>query len=103
MVHRLFKMSFDPYDCIEYRWGAEGSEAAPCTDGDEKKNWYTAEQRLRNNPDRTYDIAMGFTVRELDKHVKGSGIDQPPPIDVKSLLDNMGDQVSFAPMAPVGK
>ncbi|HXM00059.1 MAG TPA: hypothetical protein VN932_09020, partial [Rhizomicrobium sp.] len=95
MAHRLFKMSFDPYDCIEYRWGAEGNEAQPCTDGDEKKKWYEAEQRLRNNPDRTYDITMNFTIDELEKHAKGTGIDQPPPIDVKSLIDGMGEQVSF--------
>jgi hypothetical protein len=103
MAHRLFQMSFDPYDCVEYRWGAESNEAAPCTDGDEKKKWYEAEQRLRNQPDRTYDIAMNFTLGELEKHAKGSGIDQPPPIDVKSLIDGMGEQVSFQGMTPVGK
>ena len=26
MMHRLFAMSFDPYHCIELRWGAEGDE-----------------------------------------------------------------------------
>jgi len=103
MVHRLFRMSFDPYDCIEYRWGANGDEARSCTEGEGKSRWYEAEQRLRNQPDRTYDIAMGFSVDELEKHRKGSGIDQPPEIDVKSLIDNMGDQVSFSGMTPVGR
>jgi hypothetical protein len=103
MVHRLFRMSFDPYDCIEYRWGANGDEAKSCTDGDAKRRWYDAEQRLRNQPDRTYDIAMGFSADELEKHRQGTGIDQPPEIDVKSLIDNMGDQVSFSGMTPVGR
>ena len=30
---RLFRLSFDPYHCVEHRWGAEGAEAATCTDG----------------------------------------------------------------------
>ena len=103
MVHRLFKMSFDPYDCVEYRWGAQGDEARSCSDGEEKRNWYEAEQRLRNQPNRTYDITMHFSLDELERHARGSGIDQPPPIDVKSLIDGMGDQVSFQGMTPVGK
>lgn len=103
MVHRLFRMSFDPYDCIELRWGAEGDEAQSCTDGEAKRRWYAAEQRLRNQPDRTYDLTMNFSVEDLEHHRKGTGIDAPPPIDVKSLIDDMGDQISAAPMAPVGR
>ena len=36
MVHRLYKMSFDPFHCIEMRWGAEGDERASCPDGHDK-------------------------------------------------------------------
>jgi hypothetical protein len=64
--------------------------------------WYAAEQRLRNQPDRTYDLPMSFSVAELERHAKGSGIDTPPPIDIKALIDNMGDQVPFQGMAAVG-
>ncbi|MGH6872024.1 MAG: hypothetical protein ACREHE_11015 [Rhizomicrobium sp.] len=102
MMHRLFKMSFDPYHCIELRWGADGDERASCPDGKDKGRWYAAEQRLRNQPDRTYDAQMGFNIAELNEHVKGSGIDAPPPIDVKSLIDAMGDQVPFQGMVAVG-
>jgi hypothetical protein len=102
MMHRLFKMSFDPYDCVELRWGAQGDERASCTNGREKMRWYAAEQRLRNQPDRTYDLPMSFSVAELERHAKGSGIDAPPPIDIKALIDNMGDQVPFQGMAAVG-
>jgi hypothetical protein len=35
--------------------------------------------------------------------VKGSGVDKPPPIDIKTLIDTMPDRVSLAGMAPVGK
>jgi hypothetical protein len=100
MMHRLFALSFDPYNCIELRWGAAGEERESCPDSKSKVNWYEAEQRLRNQPDRTYDIQMGFDVDELNRHVKGSGIDKPPPIDIKALIDAMPDQVPFVPMKP---
>jgi hypothetical protein len=103
MMHRLFAMSFDPYDCIELRWGAVGAERASCPDGKAKLRWYEAEQRLRNNPDRTYDIQMGFDLDELNRHVKGTGIDTPPPIDIRALIESMPNQVAFTPMTPVGR
>jgi hypothetical protein len=103
MVHRLFKMSFDPYHCIELRWGAEGGERQSCPDSKAKLDWYEAEQRLRNQPERTYDVPMRFSLAELGRHVKGSGIDQPPKVDVSALIEQMTEQVSFTPMAPVGR
>jgi hypothetical protein len=103
MAHRLFAMSFDPYNCIELRWGAVDAERDSCPDGKTKLKWYEAEQRLRNNPDRTYDIQMGFDLAELNRHVKGSGIDSPPPMDIKALIETMPGQVAFSPMGPVGR
>ena len=100
MVHRLFALSFDPYHCVELRWGASGDEASSCTDGKPKQRWYAAEQRLRNQPDRTYDLQMGFNISELNDHVKGSGIDRPPPVDIKALIDAMPPRVAFTPMKP---
>ncbi len=100
MMRRLFALSFDPVHCIELRWGASGEERGSCPDSKSKLQWYEAEQRLRNQSDRTYDIAMGFDIDELNRHVKGSGIDTPPPVDVKALIDNMPYQVPFVPMKP---
>jgi hypothetical protein len=100
MMRRLFKISFDPYHCIELRWGAEGAERASCPDSRAKLRWYEVEQRLRNQPDRTYDLQMGFDVDELARRVKGSGIDTPPPIDIKALIDTLPQQVAFQPMKP---
>jgi hypothetical protein len=102
MIHRLYRMSFDPYDCIEMRWGASGSEADSCTNGHDKVRWYEAEQRLRNQSDRTYQATMSFSIADLDQHARGSGTDDPAPNDVKSLIDTMGDQVPFTGMAAVG-
>ena len=103
MMHRLYKLSFDPYHCVELRWGAEGDEAADCGDGRQKRAWYAAEQRLRNQSDRTYDAQMSFDVAELNAHGKSTGIDNPPPVDVKALIDAMGDRVPFEGMAAVGR
>ena len=100
MVHRLFKMSFDPYHCIELRWGAEDVERESCPDQATKLRWYAAEQRLRKQPDRTYDSQMGFSVVVLILLVRWSGIDSPPPVDIKALIDTMPDQVAFQPMKP---
>ncbi len=84
---RLFALSFDPHHCAERRWGAqEPDELATCADGPDKRAWYEAEQRLRNQPDRTYDARMGFALADLRRGVAGSGIDQPPVVDVLALL-----------------
>ena len=100
MMRRLFKMSFDPYHCIELRWGAEGDEGRSCPDNKIKLKWYTAEQRLRNQPDRTYDIQMGFDLDELGRHVNGTDVDTPPAVDIKSLIESIPDRVALTPMKP---
>jgi hypothetical protein len=100
MMHRLFKMSFDPFHCIELRWGADGAERNSCPDQKVKLKWYDAEQRLRNQSDRTYDLQMGFDLDELGRHVKGTGVDTPPEIDIAALIDSMPDQIAFQPMKP---
>jgi hypothetical protein len=84
---RLYALSFDPHHCAERRWGAhESEELATCADPADKRARYEAEQRLRNQPDRTYDVRMGFSLVDLRRAVAGSGIDQPPGTDVLALL-----------------
>ncbi|NJL25292.1 MAG: hypothetical protein HC902_09005 [Calothrix sp. SM1_5_4] len=63
IVERLFRLSFDPYHCVELRWGATGQEAATCPDDQSKLDWYEAQQGLRNQTERTYDARMDFDVR----------------------------------------
>ena len=103
IVQRLFRLDFDPYHCIERRWGATGAELASCTDDETKGRWYQAEQRLRNQIDRTYDVRMGFSLVQLEKGVDNSGEDTPPTTDVKGLIDRIGDRVAFVGMKPVGR
>ncbi len=84
---RLFAMSFDPYHCVERRWGAsDPRELGSCADGAVKRAWYAAEQNLRNQLERAYDVEMGFSLSELNAHVPGSGVTAPPDTDVRTYL-----------------
>jgi hypothetical protein len=85
--HRLFRMSFDPYHCIERRWAAvDPREISTCRDGPIKQAWYAAEQNLRNQTDRTYDAEMDFTLEELRTPGGGKGLASPPDIDALAYL-----------------
>jgi hypothetical protein len=87
MRKRLFLMSFDPYQCVERRWGAtDFKELMTCHDGATKQNWYVAEQNLRNQIDRTYETQMDFTAEELRTPGPGKGVPQPPDIDARAYL-----------------
>lgn len=84
---RLFALSFDPYQCVERRWGAtDAQELQTCRDGGTKQAWYDAEQNLRNQIDRAYDQKMGFTLQDLQRHVPGSGVATPPDVDLRGYL-----------------
>jgi hypothetical protein len=83
---RLFRMSFDPYQCVERRWGADGTELSTCRDGPNKQAWYAAEQNLRNQIDRTYETEMDFTLDELRTPGPGKGVAVPPDTDARGYL-----------------
>jgi hypothetical protein len=104
VAKRLFALSFDPHHCVERRWGAQDAqELSTCADGADKRASYEAEQRLRNQPDRTYDARMGFSLAELRKAVPGSGIDAAPAIDVLPLLgDAPAGEAAVKTYVPAG-
>jgi hypothetical protein len=90
VVARLFSLSFDPYHCPELRWGAsETSELVTCRDGSVKRNWFDAEQGLRNQLERAYDIKMGFTLEQLRAKVPGTGVATAPDVDVRKYLNSL--------------
>jgi hypothetical protein len=103
MMNRMFAISFDPYHCVELRWGASDDELRSCGDSVAKRRWYEAEQRLRNQIDRTYGVYMGFDIGDLERAAPRSGVDSPLPIDIKALIDAMGERTAFEPMTPVGR
>jgi hypothetical protein len=100
---RMFLLSFDPYHCIERRWGAtDAAELSTCRDDAYKADWYAAEQNLRNQLDRTYDARMDFGLADLKQGPgPGKGVATPPDIDARGyLMSLMGSR--GAPPAPTG-
>ena len=98
---RLFKLSFDPHHCIERRWGADSAEELrTCADDSDKSAWYAAQHRLRNQLVRTYGEQMGWTLAELQNRELDIGIDEAPDLDVRKVLDSVGDAAE--PVAAVG-
>jgi formylglycine-generating enzyme required for sulfatase activity len=92
---RLFQISFDPYQCIELRWGAtDPAELSSCPDGEIKRAWYDAEQNLRNQIDRTYDARMDFSLDELRTPGPGKGVPTPPDTDARNYLVSIQGKVA---------
>jgi len=93
VMNRLFDLSFDPYQCVERRWGASGGELSSCTDGPAKQRWYEAQRFLRNQIDRTYDVYMGYTPAELEagphEVYTGRGVKTPPDVDMRAYLTRL--------------
>jgi len=99
---RLFLMSFDPYQCVERRWGAtDPAELSSCPDGEVKRAWYAAEQNLRNQIDRTYDARMDFSLADLQTPGPGKGVPQPPDTDARAYLFSMRGTVAPRPAVAV--
>jgi hypothetical protein len=100
---RLFTIDFDPYHCVERRWGAtREEELASCRDNDIKARWYRAEQRLRNQAERHFYPRPNFTLIQLQQKARGSGVDDPPPVDILEAIDNIDKPMVYAGMKPVG-
>jgi len=68
--HSLFAMSFDPYNCVELRWGRDGSG---CPDQAGKRRWYGMEEQPRHvtDPDR------GTTAGDPDTDIRGLIVSMP--------------------------
>jgi hypothetical protein len=91
VMNRLYGLSFDPYHCIERRWGARGEELATCRDDAVKTRWYEAQRFLRNQIDRTYDVDMGYTPEDLERGPwglrTGRGVEQGAEVNVRDMLE----------------
>ena len=86
---RLFDLSFDPYHCVELRWGARSpQELSSCRDDANKREWYSRERWLRYQWERRYDARMDFSLDELTGPKPGAGIAQPPDVDIIRYLQS---------------
>ncbi|XGC81778.1 hypothetical protein ACES2L_04685 [Bdellovibrio bacteriovorus] len=84
---RLFDLSFDPYHCVELRWGANSAqELSTCLDDQNKRDWYAKEKWLRYQWERRYDARMDFSLEELDGPKPGAGLSRPPDVDIIRML-----------------
>ncbi len=73
--HSLFAMSFDPYNCVELRWGRDISNGngSGCPDQAGKRRWYGVEEQARHvtDPDR------GTTAGLPDTDIRGLIVSMP--------------------------
>lgn len=84
---RLFSLSFDPYHCVELRWGATTrEELASCQNSETKMEWFRREQWLRNQIERRYDARMNYSLYELDGPKPAAGVAEPPETDLQLIL-----------------
>lgn len=87
---RLFNMSFDPYHCVESRWGARmDGEMNACPDDNNKKAWYEKEKWLRYQIERRYDARMDFSLDQLVGPYPGAGVATPPDVDIVGYLKSL--------------
>jgi hypothetical protein len=78
--HRLFAMSFDPYNCVELRWG---DDSPACPDQSGKRAWYAREAAARHVIDRTTGETAG-----------------PADVDIRALIADMPARVPWVQHYP---
>ncbi len=84
---RLFELSFDPYHCVELRWGlTKIAESTPACKDRTKMKWYEAEQRLRNQINRDYRKKMDVTLFGL-RHGK-LGVKYRPSLNILKVISD---------------
>ena len=84
VAHRLFAMSFDPYNCVELRWGDDSSA---CPDQSGKRRWYALGQQARNEIGR-------------DEQGTATQIAALQDVDIRGLIAAMPDRVSYVQYMP---
>lgn len=88
---RLEKISYDPYDCVELRWGAiSDAELASCPQFKDptKMAWYKAQQNLRNNLEKDTNAKMGYSLNDLQSKAPSTGPAALPDLDLANFFAN---------------
>ena len=84
VAQRLFALSFDPYNCVELRWGNDGPA---CPDQSGKRRWYAVEQQARNEIGR-------------DEQGTATQMAGPQDVDIRGLIAAMPERVPFVQYMP---
>jgi hypothetical protein len=88
IAHRLFAMSFDPYNCVELRWGNDNNDgSSACPDQAGKRRWYAVEQEARNEIGR-------------DEQGTATEIAGAQDVDIRGLIAAMPDRVPYVQYMP---
>lgn len=92
-LKRLTSISFDPYLCVERRWGASSqAELKSCADDNEKREWYTYQQFLRNLTERDPNAVMSWSLGQLkDMQTRGlvDAADHSKQYDILKALNEL--------------
>ena len=80
MARRLFAMSFDPWHCVELRWG---DDSPACPDQSGKRRWYAAEGAARHEVDRESGATAG-----------------PQDVDIRGLIASMPARAPWVQRLP---
>jgi hypothetical protein len=83
---RVYDLSFDPYHCVELRWGAQGNELNTCRDDSNKREWYDREKWLRYQHERDTNAFTGYTLDQLTGPRPGAGVAARQDLDVIAFL-----------------
>ncbi len=84
MARRLLAMSFDPYNCVELRWG---DDQGSCPDQAAKRGWYARQQQARSEIGR-------------DEQGRAAQSISPRDVDIRGLIASMPDRVPFVQPMP---
>ena len=84
VARRLFAMSFDPYNCVELRWG---DDSPACTDQAAKRRWYAQEQPARGEIGR-------------DEQGAATELAGPRDVDIRGLIASMPERVPYVQYMP---
>ncbi|MBC7457902.1 MAG: hypothetical protein H7235_06465 [Bdellovibrionaceae bacterium] len=82
LIDRVANISYDPYECPEVRWGANTpNELATCSDDEQKKEWHSLQQFLRNNLTKDTAAVHGWTLQQLELMNEHKEVDNNPNVN----------------------
>jgi hypothetical protein len=84
VARRLFALSFDPYNCVELRWG---DDRDTCPDQAGKRRWYAVEQQARHEIGR-------------DEQGTATAMAGPRDVDIRGLIAAMPERIPFVQTYP---
>ena len=79
---RIFYFSFDPYHCVERRWGAIDNELRTCRETSDKAEWYSNLQQVRNHTARKLEARFDYTLEEWRNLIPEVGEKWAPDLDL---------------------